>query len=179
MDAKKQMERTLEVFKEELKGMRTNRPSSALLDGVVVELYGSEMRMRDVATVSVAEGTQLVITPFDPNSVGPISKAIEKSNLNLMPAIDGHILRIHIPPMSEEWRKKLVKELKDKGEKSKVVVRELRRKANEEARKQKKEGEITEDDLKGREKRHQEATDWACREIDTLVESKEKEIMEI
>ena len=159
--------------------MRTNRPSPSMLDNVAIEVYGAEMKMRDVATVAVADGSQLVVTPFDPSTANSIAKSIEKANLNLMPAVDGHVVRVPIPPMSEERRKEIAKDAREKGEKAKVTIRDFRRKANDQAKKEKADGEITEDDLKKNEKLIQELTDQFCKKVDELYSAKEKDIMAV
>ena len=173
------MLKAVDHYKDELKGMRTNRPSPSMLDHITVELYGSSMRLRDVATIAASDGNQLVITPFDPSGLSAISKAIEKANLGLMPAVDGNIVRIPIPPMSEERRKEIAKDARDKGEKAKISIRDIRRKGNDLVKKLKSDGELTEDDVKREEKRIQELTDKFCKEIDDLFQAKEKEILSV
>jgi len=173
------MDKALEHYKEELKALRTNRPSPSMLDNVSLEIYGAEMRMRDVATVSVADGNQLVVTPFDPSTANSIAKGIEKSNLNLLPAVDGNLIRVPIPPMSEERRKEIAKDAREKGEKAKVSIRDMRRKANDQIKKQKSDGEITEDDVKRDEKLVQDLTDKSCKKVDELFSEKEKDILAV
>lgn len=178
-ECKQNMEKTLEHYKEELKGMRTNRPSPSMLDNVTVEVYGTEMKMRDVATIAVADGNQLVVTPFDPSSANSVAKSIEKANLNLLPAVDGNVIRVPIPPMSEERRKEIAKDAREKGEKTKVTIRDVRRKSNDLVKKQKGDGEITEDEQKKNEKSIQELTDKYCKLVDELFVAKEKDILEV
>ncbi|MCP5506636.1 MAG: ribosome recycling factor [Chlamydiales bacterium] len=178
-ECKHNMEKALEHYKDELKGMRTNRPSPNMLDNVTVEVYGTEMKMRDVATVAVADGNQLVVTPFDPSSANSIAKSIEKANLNLLPAVDGNVIRVPIPPMSEERRKEIAKDAREKGEKTKVTIRDVRRKSNDLVKKQKGDGEITEDEQKKNEKSIQELTDKYCKLVDELFVAKEKDILEV
>lgn len=178
-ECKENMVRALDHYKEELKGMRTNRPSPSMLDNVSLEVYGTPMRMRDVATVAVADGNQIVVTPFDPSTANSIAKGIEKANLNLHPAVDGNIVRVPIPPMSEERRREIVKDAREKGEKTKVTIRDVRRKANDQTKKQKVDGEITEDDLKRNEKSIQELTDKFCKQVDELFVKKEKDILAV
>lgn len=178
-ECKQNMEKALEHYKEELKAMRTNRPSPNMLDNVTVEVYGTEMKMRDVATVAVADGNQLVVTPFDPSSANSVAKSIEKANLNLLPAVDGNVIRVPIPPMSEERRKEIAKDAREKGEKTKVTIRDVRRKSNDLVKKQKGDGEITEDEQKKNEKSIQELTDKYCKLVDELFVAKEKDILEV
>ena len=176
---KQMMHATLEHFKQELKNLRSNRANPGMLDNVQVEVYGAQMRLRDVANVTAPEARQLLITPFDPQTAGSISKGIEKANLNLQPILDGHVVRINVPPMDENMRKEIVKLAKKKAEDSKIVVREVRRKNNETARKMKADNEMTEDVLKKTEKTIQELTDQYCRDIDNLFTAKEKEVMTV
>ncbi len=176
---KAKMKDTIEHFKGELKNLRGNRANPGMLDNVQVEIYGSQMRLRDVANVTAPEARQLLITPFDPNTAGSVAKGIEKANLNLQPILDGHVVRINVPPMTEEMRKEIAKQAKKKAEDAKVVIRDIRRKGNEAVRKQKADGDITEDDVKKFEKMIQDATDQNCKEIDTLLAAKEKELMSV
>jgi len=178
-ECKANMDKALEHYKEELKALRTNRPSPSMLDNVSLEIYGAEMKIRDVATVSVADGNQLVVTPFDPSTANSIAKGIEKSNLNLLPAVDGNLIRVPIPPMSEERRKEIAKDAREKGEKAKVSIRDMRRKANDQIKKQKSDGEITEDDVKRDEKLVQDLTDKSCKKVDELFSEKEKDILAV
>jgi ribosome recycling factor len=176
---KAKMQAAVEHFKQELKNLRTNRAHPGLVDGVAIEVYGTQMRLRDLATVTVPEPRQLLISPFDPQTAGPISKSIEKANLNLQPILEGNIIRIHVPPMDESMRKEIVKMGKKKAEDAKIVIRDIRRKNNELIRKQKADSEITEDIMKKTEKMIQEFTDQFCKEIDDLFAAKEKEIMAV
>lgn len=178
-DSKKNMNSALEHYKNELKNLRTGRANPGLLDGVMVDVYGASMRLRDLANVTAPEPRQLLITPFDPQTAGPISKGIEKANLGVQPMIDGNVVRINIPPMDEAMRKEIVKVAKKKTEDAKVAVREVRRKANDTVRKQKSENEITEDVVKKLEKQIQDLTDDHCKQVDSLFSEKEKEIMTV
>lgn len=173
------MKNALEHFKAELRNLRSGRANPAILDGVVVEVYGSEMKIKELAQVSVSEGRQLIVTPFDPQTAGPISKGIEKANLNLQPMLEGNLVRVPIPPLTEEIRKDTVKLGKKKAEEAKVQIREIRRKSNELVRKQKTDNDITEDLMKKFEKQIQELTDKYCKEVDNLFSEKEKDIMEV
>lgn len=177
--AKSKMQAGVEHFKQELKNLRTNRANPAILDGVMVEVYGATMRLKELANVTAPEARQLLISPFDPQTAGPIAKGIERANLNLQPIVDGHSVRINIPPMDEAMRKEIVKLGKKKAEDAKVVIREIRRKHNEIIRKQKADSEVTEDVMKKTEKAIQELTDQFCREIDELFAAKEKEILTV
>lgn len=147
-EIKTKMKESLDHFKSELKNLRTGRANPAVLDNVQVEAYGSFVRLKEVATVTAPEARQLLISPFDPNTAGPIAKAIEKANLNLQPILDGRVVRINVPPMDESMRKEIAKQAKKKAEDAKVVIREIRRKGNEGVRKLEKGGELTEDEVK-------------------------------
>jgi len=173
------MKAALEHLKKELQGLRSARANPALLDNVQVELYGTSMRLRDVANITVPESRQLLITPFDPNNVMPIAKAIESANLNLQPKAEHNAVRIIIPPMDEALRKDIVKQCKKKGEEAKISIRDIRRKFNDTVRKEKTNGNISEDDMKRSEKMIQDKTDNFCKEADTLCTNKEKEILEV
>jgi ribosome recycling factor len=176
---KQKMHATVEHFKQELKTLRTNRANPGMLDNVVVEVYGSPVRIRDVANITAPEPRQLLITPFDPTTASAISKGIEKANLNLVPKTEGHVVRINVPAMDESMRREIVKQGKKKAEDAKIVIREVRRKTNELVKKSKADGDITEDVMKKLEKQIQEETDKSCKEIDDLFTAKEKEIMTV
>ena len=178
-DVKKAMQGSIDHLKHELKGVRTSRANPAILDGVSVEVYGSKMKLKDVANVTVPESRQLLITPYDANNSSAIGKAIENANINLQPIVDGNVVRINIPPMDESVRKDMVKLSKKKSEEGKVAIREVRRKFNDEVRKAKANGDVPEDMQKKTEKMIQELTDNFCKDIDKIYSDKEKEILEI
>lgn len=177
--AKQKMRDVIEHFKKELSQLRTGRANPAILDHVTIELYGTHMRLREIANVTSPEPRQLLITPFDPQSAAAIAKGIEKANLNIQPIHDGHVVRINIPPMDEAMRKEIVKQGKRKAEEAKVSIREVRRKYNDLVRKQKADSEIPEDEMKKSEKMIQDLTDENCKQIDELFSKKEKEILTI
>jgi ribosome recycling factor len=176
---KQKMKDALEHLKNELKSIRTGRANPSMLDGVQVEIYGSMMRLKDIATVTAPESRQLLITPFDRQNAPIISKAIERANLGIMPMVDGHLVRIKIPPMDESVRKDMVKMCHKRAEECKVHVRNIRRDANEKVRKDNKEGITPEDLMKKQEKQIQELTDKACKDAEDICASKEKEVMTI
>lgn len=178
-DTKQKMEEALEHYKKELSMLRTGRANPAMLNTVSVEVYGSFMKIKELASVTSPEARQLLITPFDPQTVGPISKGIEKANLGVQPIAEGNSIRINIPPLDENMRKDIVKQGKKKAEDAKVAVREVRRKGNEAVRKAKADGDITEDQVKSKEKKIQELTDEYCKKVDELFAVKEKEIMTV
>lgn len=174
--AKAKMAAAIEHLKNDLKNIRTGRANPGLVEHVLIEVYGSSMRLKDVASISTPEARMLLITPFDPQAAGAIGKGIEKANLGVTPIVDGHSVRIKIPSMTEEMRTKMAKICHEEREKTKVSIRNIRREANEQARKQKAEGVIAEDILKKTEKSIQELTDKYCKEADELSEKKEKEL---
>ena len=176
---KAKMTAAIEHLKNDLKNIRTGRANPGMVEHVMVEVYGSMMRLKDIASISVPEARQLLITPFDPQNASVVGKSIEKANIGFMPIVDGHAVRIKIPPMTEELRKKMAKICHDEREKTKVSIRNIRRDANELVRKQKADGEIAEDIMKKLEKGIQELTDKFCKEADDLSEKKEKEISTI
>ncbi len=178
-DTKQKMDATLEHFKKELKNLRTGRPSPGMLDDIKVDVYGSEMTLKSLATISISDARQLVVTPFDPSTVASIAKAIQNSPLSLTASPEGNSIRVPVPPLSQEVRKEMVKTGKKKAEDAKVSVREIRRKANDLIKKQKTEGEIAEDDVKKLEKQTQDLTDQHCKMIDDLFSEKEKEILTV
>lgn len=175
---KQKMQNLVEHLKQELKNIRTGRANSSILDNVVVEVYGGQMKLKELANVT-AEARQLQVSAFDKTTIPHIAKGIEKGNLNLNPQIDGSVIRINIPPMDENTRKQMGKLAKEKGEKSKVSIRQVRKDCNELLRKQKANSEIPEDAMKKGEKKIQELTDEHCNEVDKIVAAKEKDIMEI
>jgi ribosome recycling factor len=173
---KAKMDAAIEHLKNELKNIRTGRANPGMVEHITVEIYGSPMRLKDIASISAPEARQLLITPYDTQNANTIGKAIEKANLGLMPIVDGHTVRIKIPPMTEEFRKKMVKICHEENEKTKVSIRNIRREANELVRKQKSEGKIAEDVMKKLEKTIQELTDTHCKDADDVTEKKEKEL---
>lgn len=178
-EIKEKMNKALEVLKEEYRNLRTGRPNPGMLDAVMVEVYGSEMKIRDLATVSIQEPRQLVITPYDASTAGPIAKGIEKANLNLQAILEGNMVRVPVPALNEEMRKELSKQAKKRAEDAKIQIRDIRRKGNDQVKKLKADGEITEDVVKRDEKKIQELTDQFCKEIDTLCKTKEAEILSV
>jgi ribosome recycling factor len=145
----------------------------------MVDYYGSPTPLKNISNISVPDPRSLMISPFDPKSIHDIEKAINIANLGINPSNDGKVIRLVIPAVTEERRKELIKVVKKYGEDAKVAVRNERRDANDELKKQEKTGEITEDDLKKSLDDVQKKTDKAIKDIDTIVADKEKEIMEV
>ena len=173
------MQKCVDSTRSEFGSIRTGRATPALLDRLHVEAYGSSVPLKQVASVSVPDARSLVIQAFDRGTVGDIRKAIEKSDLGLTPNIDGNQIRLSIPPLNEERRKDLVKVVKKKGEDGKVAVRSVRHKIHDDFKTQLKDHKITEDESKRLQDQLQKLTDKYVKEIDGLVSTKEKEIMEV
>lgn len=176
---KTKMNAAIEHLKNELKSIRTGKANIGLLDGVSVEIYGSALRIKEVASITTPEPRMILITPFDAHNASAIGKAIEKANLGIMPIVDGNLVRLKIPPMDENTRREMVKLCHKKREEAKVSIRNVRRDSNEAARKQKADGDIAEDIMKKLEKNIQELTDKYCKEADDLSEKKEREVLTI
>ena len=173
------MQAALDHLKAELKTLRTGRANASILDKVHVELYGSHMPLKALANINVPEARQIVVTPFDHSTINAISKAIEAANLGVNPMVDGKVIRINVPPMDESIRKKIAGQCKEHGEKTKISLRDIRRKFNDLIRKQKADGIMPEDQMKKTEKHIQEFTDKFCKDVDATCAEKEKEIMTI
>jgi ribosome recycling factor len=178
-DIESKMSKCVEATRGEFASVRTGRATPALLDRLHVEAYGQAVPLKQVAGVSTPDARTLVITAYDKGVVGDIRKAIEKSDLGLTPNVDGTTIRLSIPPLNEERRKDLVKVIKKKAEDGKIAVRNVRHKAHDDLKNQLKSHEITEDDNKRKQEQLQKMTDKFIKEIDTLVVSKEKDIMEV
>ena len=171
--------KTIAILKEDLNTVRAGRANPALLDKVTVDYYGSPTPLKNLANISVPDPRTLLIAPFDPKSIGEIEKAINVANIGINPSNDGKAVRLVIPQVTEERRKELTKTVKKMGEDSKVAIRNLRRKANDEMKKLEKNHEITEDELKKALDDIQKATDKTTKEIDEIIAAKDKEIMEV
>lgn len=173
------MKKTLSALEEEFNTLRTGRASPALFDKVRVEYYGNPTPLNQVATISAPEARLVVIQPWDKSIIGEIEKAIQKSELSVNPSNDGKVIRINIPPLTEERRKEFVKIAKNMAEQSRVSLRNVRREANDELKKAQKDGEISEDELKRAEDDVQKLTDKYVEQINDKLEAKEQEILEI
>ena len=173
------MDKTIEVFAKELSSLRTGRANSAMLDLIKVEVYGQQMPINQIGSITTPEPRMINIQVWDQNNVPFIDAAIKKSELGLNPQIDGQLIRLPIPELNEERRTELKKMIKSTGEKCKVSIRNIRREANEELKKLLKSKEIGEDEEKSFEKNIQNITDKHISIVDDKVSSKEKEIMTI
>lgn len=177
--AKQAMEKAVEALKRDLGKVRTGRASLTLLEDVRVDYYGTPTPLNQVGTLAVPEPRLITIQPWERNLLPEIEKAILKSDLGITPNSDGQMVRIAIPPLTEERRREMVKVIKRMGEETKVAIRNARRDANESLKSLQKEKEITEDDQKLGEKNVQELTDQYVKKVDDVLATKEKEIMEI
>ncbi|SHH42456.1 ribosome recycling factor [Clostridium collagenovorans DSM 3089] len=173
------MNKTISVLVQELGSMKAGRANPKMLDKIEAEYYGSLTPLSQLANISVPEARILLIQPYDKTSLKEIERAILKSDLGLNPSNDGSVIRLLIPELTEETRKNLVKNIKKAGEDSKVAIRSIRRDANDKIKALKKNNDITEDEVKIAEEKIQKETDGFVKEIEKLVEEKEKEVMTI
>ena len=173
------MDKTISSFKKDISTLRTGRANANMLDNIRPEVYGQQMPINQLATVSVPEARLITIQVWDKANVNLIDSAIKKSDLGVNPQIDGQIVRIRIPDLTEERRKELIKILKGMGEKSKISIRNIRRDANEDVKKLLKDKKIGEDENKSLEKNIQKITDNNIENIDKILQEKEKEIIQI
>ena len=173
------MKKTIRVLQDEFASIRAGRANPAILDKVLVDYYGTPTQIQQMAAVSVSEARILVIQPWDKSTLGPIEKAIQKSDIGINPTNDGNVIRVAFPQPTEERRKELCKQVSKTAEESKVAIRAIRRDANETFKALKKKSELTEDDLKILEKETQTLTDRFIKQIDEISDGKQKEILEI
>lgn len=178
-NTKEKMKKAIQAFTRELATIRAGRASASLLDRVTVDYYGAPTPVNQLAGISTPEARLLVIQPYDKTILGEIEKAILKSDLGLNPSNDGSMIRISIPQLTEERRKELVKVIKKESEEAKVAIRNIRRDGNDELKKLEKNGDITEDALRGYSDDIQKVTDEHIAKIDQITKDKEKEIMEV
>ena len=178
-DYSAKMEKSIQSLKKDLSTLRTGRANPNMLDTIKVDVYGQQMPIDQLGTVSVPEARLISIQVWDKSNITLIDSAIQKSELGINPQIDGQIIRLRVPDLTEERRKDLIKVLKTMGEKSKVSVRNIRREANEELKKKLKEKTISEDECKNSEKEIQKLTDLNIENIDKILSEKEKEILQI
>ena len=172
------MEKTVASLKEEYNSIRTGRASASIFDKVRVDYYGTPTPLNQVGQISIPEARTIVISPFDKSLIGEIEKAIQKAELGLNPSNDGKVIRIAIPPLTQERRKDLVMHAKATAENYRTTIRNIRRDGNDALKKQQKAGEITEDQLKQETDKLQKLTDKYIEEINKVYSAKEKEIME-
>lgn len=177
--SEEKMNKTISVLKSDLSTMKAGRANPTMLDRIQVEYYGSMCPLSQVANISSPEPRLLVITPWEKTMLKDIEKAILKSDLGINPNNDGSIIRLLVPELTEETRKNLVKLVKKTGEDSKVAIRSIRREANDKVKALKKDGELSEDEVKSLEDNVQKVTDNFIKEVEKIIAAKEKEIMSI
>lgn len=177
-EAKETMGKSVASLKNELKRVRTGRASLSLLDGIKVDYYGTSTPLNQIASLAVPESRLMTIQPWDVSVIKDIEKAILKSDLGLTPGNDGKVVRISVPPLTEERRKSLVKVIHKMSEEHKVAIRNIRREANEQLKAMKKDGDISEDDSFKAQERIQKMTDDFIKMVDAVYAEKEKEILE-
>ena len=173
------MEHALEHLKRDLAGLRTGRASVALLDGIRVDYYGNPTPLKQVANLAIPDSRLITIQPYDQKMIREIEKAIQVSDLGLTPSNDGKLIRVPLPPLTEERRKELIKVCKKHGEEVKVQVRGFRRDGNDELKKLQKDAKLTEDELRKSETEIQKLTDQYVQKIDDVLKKKESEILEV
>ena len=178
-DAEERMQKSVESFRNELATVRTGRASPHLLDRVIVDYYGAETPLKQLANVATSDARLLTVTPFDKGSIGEIEKAIQESDVGLTPSNDGSVIRLQIPELTEERRREMVKVVHGVAEEGRVAIRNIRRDTMHDLRELKKEGEAGEDDERRAEATLQKQTDDAIAEIDTSLKGKEEEILEV
>jgi ribosome recycling factor len=173
------MKKSLQALQDEFKTLRGSRASQALFEKIKVDYYGQKVPINQVATISIPEARQVIIQPWDRSVLGEIEKAIQKSELSVNPNNDGKVIRINIPPLTEDRRKELVKLTKGMAENARVAIRNHRRDANEEIKKAQKASEMSEDEAKKATDEIQKLTDRNIEEVNRILEAKEKEILEV
>jgi len=178
LESDDKMEISLEMLRNELVRIRTGKASPTLLDGIKIDYYGTITPLRKIASIGTPEPRLIVVQPWDKSIIGEIEKAIQKSDIGINPLNDGNIIRIPVPPLTEERRKDLVKLVKKFGEDNKIAVRNVRREANENLKKLEKDSEISEDNYKRSLENIQELTDDYIKKIDKILEAKEKDLLE-
>ena len=178
-ETKDRMAKSEKAFEKEMSKVRTGRASQAILDGVMVDYYGTQTPLPQMATVSIPESRLITVKPWDVSVINDVEKAILKANLGLTPSNDGKLIRISIPPLTEERRKEIVKTVAKTCEDYKVAIRNIRRDSNEMLKDLQKEGEISEDDSFKAQKQVQDTTDDYIKKLDDIFAGKEKEILEV
>ena len=178
-EAKDKMHKAAENLQRNLGQIRAGRANASLLDRVQVTYYGVPTPLNQMASITIPEARVLMITPFDKSMVQEVEKALLASDLGITPTSDGNVIRLVIPQLTEERRKELAKEVKKEAEQAKVAIRNIRRDAIDEYKKQQKNSEITEDDLRSAEKDIQDLTDKSIKELDKIASDKEKELLDV
>ncbi|MBD9367563.1 ribosome recycling factor [Xanthomonas sp. XNM01] len=178
-DAQARMAKSIDALRHSLTSIRTGRASPALLDGIKVKAYGTDTPLNQVASISVSEGRSLVITLFDKGMIKDVERSIYASDLGLTPTVVGTVIRLNLPPLTEERRKELAKSVHGEGEDAKVAIRNIRRDANQKVKDLLKDKTVTEDDVRRGEDDIQKLTDKAIKDVDDVVKAKEQELMAV
>jgi len=176
-ECESRMKKAVEVLHNELKTVRTGRASTGLVENMKVDYYGTATPLKQMATLATPQPDMIVIKPFDPASVKEIEKAIRSSDLSIAPVVDGKLIRLNIPPLSEERRRQLAAQAKQTGEQTKVSIRNIRREANKQLEKEQKDKLITEDDLEKGKKQIDDVTKEYTEKVDSIIKDKSDEIM--
>ena len=178
-NTERKMLRAVEAMERDFQGLRTGRASTALVERVTVDYYGTQTPLNQLASISVPEPHQIVIQPWDRGVLGAIEKAIMKSEIGLMPNVDGTVVRLNIPPLTEERRKDIVRSVHKRMEEARVEIRNLRREANDALKKEERDGEVGADDVRRQLDALQKVTDRYVADVDRLGGVKEQEVMEV
>ncbi|HEY5604487.1 MAG TPA: ribosome recycling factor [Gammaproteobacteria bacterium] len=178
-DAESRMKKSIEALKVDLTKLRTGRAHTSLLDHIMVSYYGSEMPLSQVASVNVSDPRTLTVTPWEQNMVQAVEKAIMQSGLGLNPVSAGKVIRVPLPPLTEERRKDMIRVVRHEGENARVAIRNIRRDANGELKALNKDKDITDDELRQAEDIIQKLTDKYVKEVDQVLNAKEKDLMEV
>lgn len=178
-EAKEKMKKAAQNLQRELGQIRAGRANASLLDRITVNYYGAPTPLNQMASIQIPEARVLMITPFDKSILQDVEKAIMASDIGISPTNDGNVIRLVIPQLTEERRKELAKDVKKEAENAKIAIRNIRRDEIDEYKKQQKNGDITEDDLRGLEKDVQTLTDNSIKEVDKIAADKEKELLEV
>lgn len=176
-DAQTRMGKSIDSLRHSLTRLRTGRASTALVDGIKVPAYGSEMPLNQVASVALGDARSIIITPFDKSLVGPVEKALMASDIGITPTTAGTVIRLNMPPLTEERRKELAKHVAHEGEDAKIAIRNVRRDALQQVKDLLKEKQITEDDERRADDEIQKLTDRFVKDVDAVVKHKEEELM--
>ena len=176
-ESESNMKKAIEVLQDEFKTVRTGRASTGLVENIKADYYGTPTPIKTIAALSAPQHDMIVIKPFDPGSIGEIEKAIKNSDLSIAPIVNGKLIRLSIPPLSEERRRQLVTQVKQLGEQTKVSVRNIRREANKQLEKEQKDKVVTEDELEKGRKRTDDITKEYTDKVDSMVKHKSDEIM--
>jgi ribosome recycling factor len=178
-DAERKMGRAVEAMERDFQGLRTGRASTSLVERLHVDYYGTQTPLNQLASISVPEPHQIVIQPWDRGVLGAIEKAIQKSDIGLMPNVDGTVVRLNIPPLTEERRKDIVRSVHKRMEEARVEVRNVRREANDSLKKEERDGTLGTDDARRQVDQLQKITDRLIADVDRLGGAKEQEVMEV